>query len=126
MSVERTIFQTLKDVGVGTQYAVENRVYRDLAPPDVVDLPRVTFQQVGGRALNFIDGGKPSKKNARIQINSWHRRRDEAMALARLIEDAMRAEVSLGTTVIGAPIAIYEPDTRLYGAMQDFSVWYDD
>lgn len=126
MSVERTIFQTLKDVGASTQYAVESRVYRDLAPPDVVDLPRVIFQQVGGRAVNFIDGGKPSKKNARFQISSWHRRRDEAMALARLVEDAMRAETDLGTTVIGAAIAIYDEDARLYGAIQDFSVWYDD
>ena len=48
------------------------------------------------------------------------------MALARQVEDTMRTASALQATVLGAATAIYEDDTKLYGAMQDFSVAYDD
>jgi len=119
MSVETQIYTALKGL-------VSNRVYRDIAPADVGDLPRITFQQVGGQANNFLSGDKPSKKWARMQLNCWATRRDDVMALARLVEDTLRATTALGTTVLGAPIAVYEQDTKLYGSIQDFSVVYDD
>lgn len=119
MSLETTIYTALKNL-------VSNRVYRDIAPQTVDTLPRITFHQVGGDAINFVDSTVPSKKNARIQVNVWHSRRDDAMALARDVEDALRATTSLAPTVLGAAVAIYEEETRLYGAMQDFSFWYDD
>lgn len=119
MSVETQIYSALKTL-------VNNRVYRDIAPPEVTALPRITFQQVGGDAINFLSGDRPSKKWARIQCNCWDDRRDDVMALARSVEDALRAETDLGTTVLGAPVAVYEPETRLYGSIQDFSVIYDD
>lgn len=119
MSVESLIYATLKNL-------VSNRVYRDVAPADVTALPRIVFQQVAGEAINFLSGDRPSKKWARMQVSSWHSRRDDCMALARQVEDALRAETTLGTTVMGAPIAVYEPDTQLYGAHQDFTVAYDD
>jgi hypothetical protein len=124
MSLETAVYSTLKGL-------VENRVFRDIAPDDRPTLPRITFQQVGGRAVNFMSGDKPSKKNARVQINCWGLRRDDVMALARLVEDAMRANTLLATTVLGSAVSTFEPKAApngadLYGAMQDFSVWYDD
>lgn len=119
MSLETTLYTALKSL-------VSNRVYRDIAPADVSALPRITFQQVGGDAINFLSGEKPSKKWARVQVNCWDDRRDDVMALARQVEDTLRATISLGTTVLGAPIAVYERETRLYGSIQDFSVAYDD
>jgi len=124
MSLEASIFATLKGL-------VESRVYRDVAPDDKPALPRITFQQISGQAVNFLGGDKPSKKNARVQINCWGLRRDDVMALARLVEDAMRANTSLATTVLSAPTAIFEPKSSptgadLYGSMQDFSCWFND
>lgn len=120
MSVETIIFTALKDL-------VNRRVYRDIAPQTITTLPRITFTQVGGEAVNFLDGGKPSKKNARIQINCWGEQRDAVMALARQVEDIMRALTSVNVSVVGAASAIYEPDDpKLYGSMQDFSIWYND
>lgn len=119
MSVETQIYTALKNL-------VSNRVYRDIAPPEVTTLPRITFQQVGGDAINFLSGDRPSKKWARVQVNVWGSRRDDVMALARQVEDTLRGTVALGTTVMGAPIAVYENDTRLYGSHQDFSFSYDD
>lgn len=120
MSLETQIYSALKNLVPGT------RVYRDIAPPEITALPRITFQQVGGPAINFLSGDKPSKKRARVQINCWHSRRDDVMALARLVEDTLRADGSLATTIEGAAVAVYETDTRLYGARQDFSFAYDD
>jgi hypothetical protein len=48
------------------------------------------------------------------------------MALMRLVEDTMRTASGIQATVLGAAVSVYEEDTKLYGAMQDFSCWYSD
>jgi hypothetical protein len=118
MTVENSIFAALKTL-------VSNRVYRDIAPQSVTALPRITFQQVGGDALNFVDSATvPSQKNGRFQVNVWAADRDSAATLARQVEDALRAYAALQTTVLGAPVAEYEEETKLYGTRQDFSFWF--
>jgi hypothetical protein len=119
VSLETSIYTALKAL-------VSNRVYRDIAPQTATTLPRITFQQVGGDGINFLDPTVPNKKHARVQINCWAGRRDDAMALARLAEDALRVTTALSPHVLGAAIAVYEDDTKLYGSMQDFSFFYDD
>jgi hypothetical protein len=119
MSLETLLYTALKSL-------VSNRAYRDIAPADITALPRITFQQVGGDAINFLSGDTPSKKWARIQVNCWDDRRDDVMALARQVEDTMRDATGLQATVLGAQIAVYEDDTKLFGSIQDFSVAYDD
>ena len=118
MTVEASIYTALKSL-------VGNRVYRDIAPQTVTETPRIIFQQVGGAAVNFLDPTVPSKKNGRWQINVWGDRRDDVMALAHEVEDTLRAYTVLQATVLGAPVALYEEETRLFGAMQDFSFWFD-
>ncbi len=127
MSVESTVFNALKAL-------VANRVFPDIAPPLTVR-PYITYQQVGGKSVNFLAQGAevqtgsppaplfPDKANARIQINVWADTRAQASALAKQVEDALRALTALQTTVEGAPIANYEADTKLRGSIQDFSFW---
>lgn len=115
MSLESQIFDALKTL-------VSNRVYPDIATENAV-LPYITYQQVGGRGVNFLDSATPSKKNARIQINVWGETRIQVADLSRLVEDTMRAATSLQTSVLGASVAMYEPVTKLRGTRQDFSVW---
>jgi hypothetical protein len=118
MSVEDSIFAALKTL-------VADRVYRDVAPQTVTALPRITFQQVGGAPVNFVDATTlPDKKNARFQVNVWAADRDSAAALSRSVEDTLRAYTALQTTVLDEPTAVYEQDTRLYGTRQDFSFWF--
>jgi len=122
MSAETLIYSALKTLA---------RVDRDVTPPTVIVLPRITFQQIGGRPINFLGGDIPSKSNARFQINVWHSSRDEAMALMRQAINALRGTTALHCTVLTGPVAIHEPGgqvdgTDLYGAMQDVSVWVDD
>lgn len=117
MTAEAIIFATLRVL-------VADRVYPDVAPDGVVR-PYVTYQAVGGAALNFMDAAVPSKRNGRFQVNVWADTRMQAATLARQVEDALRVAPGLQTTVIGAPVADYEEDTRLFGTMQDFSFWTD-
>ena len=117
MSVESLIFDTLKTL-------VSSRVYPLIAPQEVTALPRITYQQVGGQGINFLEAANPSMKNGRFQINCWGATSLQVAALSRQVEDALRSEVYLQTTVLGAPVAEYEPETRLYGTRQDFSFWF--
>lgn len=117
MTIETQLFTALKGL-------VNNRVYRDLAPVTVTDLPRITFQAVGGDAINYLDSATiPNKHFCRVQVNVWHNQRDAANALARQVADTLRAYTALQTTVLGEFVAVYEDDTKLYGTIQDFSVF---
>lgn len=115
MSTESTIFDLLKTL-------VGNRVYPDVAPENVT-LPYITYQQIGGEALNFFDQSIPSKSNRRFQVNVWAGTRAQVVTLAKQVEDAMRVSTVLQTTVISAPVARYDAETKYRGSMQDFSVW---
>lgn len=116
MSVEGLIFTTLRTL-------VSDRVYPDLAPQDVTALPRITYQQVGGQAVNFLEAALPDKRNGRFQVNVWAATRLQASSLARQAAAALKTEAALNTTILGELVAVYEPDTRLYGTLQDFSFW---
>lgn len=116
MTIEADLFNALKTL-------VSNRVYPDIAPVSTVK-PYITYQQVGGQGVNFMDPLAPSKKNARFQINVWATTRNAVSVLSRQVEDALRTTTGLQTTVLAAPVATYEAETELYGTRQDFSFWH--
>jgi hypothetical protein len=58
-----------------------------------------------------------------MQINVWGATRVQVSPLARQVEDALKATAALYPTILGAAVAVYEPDTKLYGSRQDFSFW---
>lgn len=115
MTIESEVFLALKTL-------VANRVYPDpqTTPPA---RPYIMWQQVSGEAINYVDPTLPGLRNARIQINIWADTRLQVVTLMRQVEDAMRLSAPLQTTVIGAAASLFEDDPRLFGAMQDFSVW---
>lgn len=117
MTTESTIYDLLKGL-------VGNRVFPDVAPPATAR-PYITYQQVGGQAVAFMERGVPSKKHGRYQVNVWATTRAEAAALALQVEGVFLVTAALQAEALGAPIAAYEPDEGLYGSMQDFSIWSD-
>lgn len=117
MSFEQDIRSLLADL-------VEDRVHPDTAP-DVPIFPYITYQQVGGTALWFMDRAKPSHKHARMQFNVWARTRAEANQIAREIEDRLMTG-SFEAAPYGGIVALYEEKLKLYGTRQDFGVWYPD
>lgn len=117
MSLESTLFTSL-------QALVAGRMYPDVAP-EGAGRPYITYAQVGGQGVNFLDPTVPSRKNARVQINVWADTRVSAANLARSVEDTLRGVTALQVSVLGALTALHEPDTGLYGTRQDFSFWHE-
>ncbi len=114
MSAEPTIVTTLGAL-------VSNRVFPDVAPENTAR-PYITYQQVGGTGINFLDQATvPNKRHARFQINVWAETREEVVTLMGQVETALRGLTALQPTVEAAPVASYEPDTGLRGSRQDFS-----
>lgn len=101
---------------------VGDRVFPDEAPEDV-GLPFATYQQIGGQPLNFL-AGVPDKENGRFQVNVWSDDREQANALMREIRAAL-CVAPLQATVMTGVLATKEPMTKLYGAQQDFSIWFN-
>lgn len=114
MSIETTIHNVLSSLFPG-------QVYPDFAPQNAVP-PLCVYQQVGGKAVNYLEPVASDKKNARMQITVWSKSRAEAATMIRRVEDLMVAEPVLAS-VIGAAISRYDDVTELRGALQDFSVW---
>ena len=116
MSLEAKIYTALSAL-------VDDRVYPDVAPEGTAK-PYITYQEVGGDAVNYVEGAVPDKQNAIVQINVWALSRIEASSLGKQAEDVLRLLVDVETKVLGARVSLYESDTKLRGARQDFSIWY--
>lgn len=116
MTVESTIYEALKSL-------VGNRVYPDVAPPNTTR-PYITYQQIGGRPINFVEAAVPSMKNGRWQINVWADTRASAAAISQQASDALKTTIALNTTILNEPIATFDEETGYRGTIQDFSFWF--
>jgi hypothetical protein len=116
MTVEADLYTCLQGL-------VGGRVYPDVAPQPVAK-PYITFQQVGGQAIAFLESAVVGKRNGRFQVNVWGVTRIEAAATMRAAEDALVVNTTLRAIPQAAPVSTYEPETGLYGARQDFSIWF--
>lgn len=118
MSFESDLFDAIKAL-------VGNRVIPDVAPVGTTR-PYVTFQKVGGDAINYLESTHPGRRHARVQINCWASTRATAAALARSIEVTLVQSTVLRAYVNGAVVDTYEGDVEppLYGTRQDFSISY--
>lgn len=112
--VEADIFTALSGL-------VSGRVYPDIAPQGAAK-PFITYQQKGGKPVNFLGPEYSDKKNARFQINVWSATRSEAANIARQVENIM-AMSPLFAKIESGVIATYDEETQARGTLQDFSVW---
>lgn len=115
MSAEHIIFAALRSL-------VADRVYPDVAPANTA-LPRIVYQQVGGRTAQYSEGNLPTTENARMQVVCWAATREAATTLAKQVEDALLAAAGATVEPLGQRIARLEEDTGLRAAQQDFSIW---
>ena len=95
------------------------------SPGEELAFPHLIYQQVGGQATNYLDGGRPSHRHARIQVVVWADRRTEADRIAYQVENVLRAEPWYARSE-GALTGLYETSINKYGTRQDFSLWYAD
>jgi hypothetical protein len=117
MTVEANIYSALKAL-------VGNRVFPDMAPLSTVK-PYITYSQIGGEALTYLEAAVPSKQNGRFQFNVWGDTRSQCSALMLEVEAALVGATTIQAKPIDAPSSAYEHDMLMYGSMQDFSIWSD-
>lgn len=97
------------------------RVFPDVAPISTAR-PYVTYQGIGGPSWRYLDNAAMDKRSTRVQINTWADTRLAALALARQIEDALCASVTLNCQPEGEPISDHNEDLDRYGCIQDFMI----
>lgn len=115
MTVESDLYNVMKAL-------VANRVYPDIAPLNTVR-PFITYAQVGGEALSKIAQGVSGLKHGRFQVNVFADSRSVCASVTLTVEAAMLSAAAFKARAIGAAVSGYEPDTLIYSAMQDFSIY---
>lgn len=100
------------------------RTYPDIAPLGT-QRPYVTYQQIGGDVVIFVDNTVPSKENGLIQINVWADTRASAKTLIKQIEAALIANTSFQARPESASFSDYDDQGMVYCSRQDFSIWAD-
>lgn len=115
MSLEATLYTLLGPL-------IGGRCYPDVSP-DGATLPLIIYQQVGGQAVDFVEGKVPDKDNARVQVHVWSKTRLEASQIARSARVAL-VEGTAKASTQGAAVSLYDDALKLYGSRQDFSVWF--
>jgi hypothetical protein len=98
------------------------RVYPDVAPQGT-EKPYMTWQAIGGEVARYLDNTAADKRNTLMQINAWALTRQDATTLIRQAEDALCGSAAFVARPQGEALSMYEPDTKLYGSVQRFSVW---
>lgn len=104
--------------------AVCPHVFADFAPTDT-PRPYVTYQQVGGEAIQFMDRTVPSKENADVQVSVWADTRKEAKAMILAIEAGLIGATSIQASPNSASVSDFDADMERYCSRQDFNVWAD-
>lgn len=115
MTVESDIFDLLKGL-------VSNRVYPDAAPVSTTR-PYITYHQIGGMPISYVENTVPDHKHGMFQVNVWTDTRASASSLALQIEAAFIGSSAFQARADSGIRAEHEPDMNLYGASQDFSIW---
>jgi hypothetical protein len=102
---------------------VGGRIHADVAD---VDTPRpyITWQQNGGVVVEFLDGAAPSMDNALLQIDVWGNSREQVNGIIREAAALLRADPDIIARAVTQLQAMSEPDLKLRGARQDFSIWW--
>lgn len=114
MTVEADIFTALKGL-------VGNRCFPDVAPITTAK-PYITYSQIGGEAISYVDDALPDHKMGRFQINVWADTRASASSVMLQAEAAMVLATAFQARPVSAPASDYDNDMLTYGSMQDFNV----
>lgn len=117
MTIEQAIFELLTSL-------VGGRVFPDQAPLGTVR-PYIVYQQAGGHAIAYVDNTLPNSRNVRMQISLWADNRTQAAALSRQAEDLFITATAFQARPMGSAVSVFEPDTKLSGARQDFDITAD-
>lgn len=84
-------------------------------------LPAVTFHRIAGAPLNSLLGHTNDGTRYRTQIDCWGQTHESAHAVANAVRSRMNTYTSALKSVLNFDQDDYEPDTRLYHVIMDYS-----
>ena len=115
MSLSKTLYQQLGPL-------VSDRCFPDVAPLST-HRPYITWKRIGGTVINYDSGEPPDIRNPHVQVNVWADTREGADALAMQVEVTLRQTPSISARPLAESTATHDPDLKLFGTIQDFSIW---
>lgn len=115
MSLEASLFALLGPL-------VSGNAFPDVTP-EPPPFPCIVYQQVGGKAFDYVEKTLPENDNARVQVLVWAKTRLEASTISRAARAAIIGS-TLDARTVAAPIAQYHEYLALFGARQDFDINY--
>jgi hypothetical protein len=118
MSLESELKTCLSGVAGGRVYPDDTQ---GVAMP--LTYPLMIYQSVGGQAREYFDQSLPDKDHARVQLVAWAKTRLEASQVIRQGREAILGHGWPAQTY-GAAVSIKDQTLDLYGARQDFGVFY--
>jgi adenylate kinase len=114
-SAEEIAVQALQAVAALTVYADE--------APDSPSLPYAVYQAVGGQDITDLDNDPDNLQNCRLQLAIWSEDKAESVAM---MQQSRRALMLAGASPIGAPVSVWERETKRFGRRLDFSIWFKE
>lgn len=97
------------------------RVFPTVAPEKPAT-PYCVWQLLGGKTLRYLANDAPDKRNSLVQVYVSAPKSSEAIAAIRGIEDALCATTAFVAQPVGEAFASFDEDTKLFGAVQRFSI----
>ena len=85
--------------------------------------PIAILQHVGGETDTRVENVMPDTRNMRLQVSVWGANLLNVVIAIRAIEQSF-LESTMVVKVIGAFSSEYQDDLKIFGARQDFGVWY--
>ena len=103
---------------------VTAQVFPDFAPAGTA-APWVTWQNIGGTPLRWLNNTAADKRKAMVQISAWTTSRASTLDLIRQIEDALCASTAFVARPADEPTSLVDQDLAdpLYGSAQTFDLW---
>jgi len=106
---------------------VGTRIYPMLLPQDTTK-PAIVYVIVGASDQIDLDSDDGNLQEVRVQIDNWCASHADVVTLAEAVRKRMQsaAMTSTGGFKLGSHFenSGYDPETKLYRKMQEFSCWY--
>lgn len=104
-----------------TIFAVTSARIYPVVMPQNVSFPAITFERISSQPINGL-AGYLGMDNARIMLNVWATRYDEAKELAEDVHDCLNKVTAFRALLVNN-LDGYDVDTGLYVVSHDYSCW---
>lgn len=113
------VFSILSTAAPVTAIVGQNAIWQDTLPQKFGDKRRyITWAIVGGAPENYLDE-VPTFDSGRVQLDCWA---DEAK-VCRDLMIASRNAIEPHAHMLGTPMSMYEPESKLYRYLLEFQFW---